>query len=155
MLFIASSKASTGSFDVFSFNCYSRVPEEKIEQARASGKPMLVGEWHFGAPDNGLLRTALLSAKTQEERGKAYKRYIETVASDPDMVGAHYFEYNNQTLMGRFDGEHMAHGLIDCTNLPYPHMVKAITESSERIYGLMTGELEPYTEPIEYLDPSW
>jgi len=146
---------SCKAFDVFSFNCYSRVPEEKIEQARASGKPMLVGEWHFGAPDNGLLRTALLSAKTQEERGKAYKRYIETVAGDPDMVGAHYFEYNNQTLMGRFDGEHMAHGLIDCTNLPYPHMVKAITESSERIYGLMTGELEPYNEPIEYLDPSW
>ncbi len=142
-------------FDVFSFNCYNRTPQEKIEQARVTGKPMIIGEWHFGAPDTGLRRTALLSAINQEERGKAYRRYMETVASDPNMVGAHYFEYNNQTVMGRFDGEHMAHGIIDCTNLPYPHMVNAIKTTSARLYGLMTGELKKYDEEIQYLDPAW
>ena len=142
-------------FDVLSFNCYSKHPEDSLAIARAAGKPMLIGEWHFGGPDNGLLRTALLSAASQEERGKAYKRYLQTVAADPGCVGAHYFEYNNQTLMGRFDGEHMAHGLIDCTNLPYPHMVAAIKDCSGNLYDIMTGARPPYNEPIEYLTPAW
>ena len=146
---------SCRAFDIFSFNCYSRRPEERIALARQSGKPMLIGEWHFGGPDNGLLRTALLSAATQEERGRAYRRYLETVAADPDMVGAHYFEYNNQTLMGRFDGEHMAHGLIDCTNLPYPHMVEAIKTTSDRLYQVLTGEIPAFNEEIKYLEPFW
>ena len=146
---------SCRAFDIFSFNCYSRTPEKHIALARQSGKPMLIGEWHFGAPDAGLLRTALLSAVTQQERAKAYRRYIETVAADPYMVGAHYFEYNNQTLMGRFDGEHMSHGIIDCCNKPYPHLVQAIAQSSERLYDVLTGAVKPYDEPVSYLEPSW
>jgi hypothetical protein len=142
-------------FDVFSFNCYNKHPENSLAAARVAGKPTLIGEWHFGGPDNGLLRTALLSAASQEERGKAYKRYLQTAAADPNCVGAHYFEYNNQTLMGRFDGEHMAHGLIDCTNLPYPHMVEAIKTCSEQLYDVLSGAVPPYDEPIEYLSPEW
>jgi hypothetical protein len=142
-------------FDVFSFNCYNKHPETSLLAARAAGKPTLIGEWHFGGPDCGMLRTALLSAASQEERGKAYRRYLQMAAADLHCVGAHYFEYNNQTLMGRFDGEHMAHGLIDCTNLPYPHMVEAIKACSSQIYDLMTGRTAPDDEPITYLSPVW
>ena len=70
-------------------------------------------------------------------------------------MGAHYFEYNNQTLMGRFDGEHMAHGVIDCCNKPYPFMVEAMKTCSENLYALMTGEKAPYNEPIEYQKEVW
>lgn len=142
-------------FDVLSFNCYSHHPEDSLALGHRANKPLLIGEWHFGGPDNGLLRTALLSAASQQERGKAYRRYLETCAADKCCVGAHYFEYNNQTLMGRFDGEHMAHGIIDCCNLPYPHMVEAMKTCSRNLYALMTGEKAPYDEPIEYQKEVW
>lgn len=146
---------SCRAFDVLSFNCYSREPEARFELARPLDKPCLISEWHFGGSDNGLLRTALISAASQEERGKAYRRYLEHCAADKNCVGAHYFEYNNQTLLGRFDGEHMAHGVIDCCNLPYPAMAEAMKICSERLLELMEGRTEPYDGPIEYQKENW
>ena len=92
---------------------------------------------------------------TQEERGKAYRKFIEEAAACPWCVGAHYFEYNDQSLLGRFDGEHMAHGLIDCTNRPYPPMERAIAAASDELYAVLTGEKAPYSAQIQYLEPHW
>lgn len=142
-------------FDVVSFNCYSKTPEKYFDLARVTEKPMIIGEWHFGAPDSGLLRTGILGAVSQEERAKAYRRYCEISAADPNCVGIHYFEYNNQTLMGRFDGEHAAHGIIDCCNLPYPLMVEAMKISSSNLYSVMTGQKAPYDGPVRYLEKAW
>ena len=101
------------------------------------------------------MRTALQSCVDQENRAKAYRKFLEEAASCPWCVGAHYFEYNDQSLLGRFDGEHMAHGLIDCTNRPYPAMAKAIFQTSDELYRVLTGEQEPYCAEIEYLSPHW
>ena len=150
-------KAVAGSeiFDVLSFNCYKHSPQEMLELARKTGKPALIGEWHFGGQEIGLLRTALVSCETQRERGKAYRAYVEAAAANPCCVGAHYFEYNDQSLLGRFDGEHMAHGLIDCANRPYPEMARAISLTSDELYGVLTGEREPFQAEIKWLDPHW
>ena len=142
-------------FDVFSFNCYRHSPKEMLEMSRRVNKPVLIGEWHFGGQEVGLLRTALQSCVTQEERGKAYRKFIEEAAACPWCVGAHYFEYNDQSLLGRFDGEHMAHGLIDCTNRPYPPMERAIATASDELYAVLTGEKAPYSAQIQYLEPHW
>ncbi|MBQ8081749.1 MAG: beta-galactosidase [Clostridia bacterium] len=152
-----SEKSVDGSaiFDVFSFNCYKPSALPRLEKIRRLDKPTIIGEWHFGGADCGLYRTALLSCVSQEERGKAYRRYLEEAASCPWCVGAHYFEYNDQTVMGRFDGEHMEHGLIDCTNRPYPEMEKAIMATSDVLYEVHAGERPPYQEPFQLLDPHW
>src|SRR5690606_29977259 len=107
-----SEKVVDGSaiFDVFSFNCYRHSPAEMLNLAKRADKPVLIGEWHFGGQEVGLLRTALQSCVSQEERAKAYQQFLEEAAACPWCVGAHYFEYNDQSLLGRFDGEHMAHG---------------------------------------------
>jgi len=142
-------------FDVLSFNCYQRSAEPKLDYAMPLNKPAIIGEWHFGGQEIGLLRTALISCTTQEERAKAYKRYLQHAAAHPNCVGAHYFEYNDQTLMGRFDGEHMAHGVIDCTNKPYPPLAKAISDTSDVLYDVLTGEKEPFDAEIDWLEPKW
>ena len=49
----------------------------------------------------------------------------------------------------------MAHGIIDCCNKPYPHMVEAMKACSNDLYALMTGEKAPYNEPIEYQKEVW
>ncbi len=142
-------------FDVFSFNCYRHSAKEMLQTVKRVGKPALIGEWHFGGQEVGLMRTALQSCVSQKERGKAYKAFLQEVAACPWCVGAHYFEYNDQSLLGRFDGEHMAHGVIDCTNKPYPPMAEAISETSDVLYQVLTGERAPFHEPIEYLQPHW
>ena len=142
--------ASCKAFDIVSFNCYLKTPEERIRQFSPTNKPVIIGEWHFTGPAYGLLRSGLQRTANQEERGKAYRRYCEMCAAEPNCVGISYFEYNNQSLMGRFDGEHMAHGLIDCCNRPYPELVEAIKTSSAGLYDIMTGKAEPYDGPVGY-----
>lgn len=59
-------------YDVFSFNRYAPNATESLELASSiSNMPMIIGEWHIGGGDKGLLSNGLLSAPTQEERGKA------------------------------------------------------------------------------------
>ena len=71
-------------------------------------------------------------------------------------MGAHYFEYNEQSLLGRFDGEHMSHGLIDCANRPYPAMARMLEETSAGLYDVLTGRKAPYTVPsLRWLEPHW
>jgi hypothetical protein len=142
-------------FDVLSFNCYARSAVPKLDMATPLNKPAIIGEWHFGGQEIGLLRTALISCTTQEERAKAYKKFLQEAAAHPMCVGAHYFEYNDQTLMGRFDGEHMAHGVIDCTNKPYPALAKAISDTSDVLFDVLTGNQEPFDAEIEWLVPKW
>ena len=146
--------AGSAIFDVFSFNCYKTSCKEMLERTRCANKPVLIGEWHFGGQEIGLMRTALLSCVTQQERGKAYRRYIEEAAACPWCVGAHYFEYNDQSLLGRFDGEHMAHGLIDVTNRPYP-LVKDIAQASDELYDVLCGRQAPYQTELAMVDPHW
>ncbi len=142
-------------FDVLSFNCYQHSAIPKLTLAERVNKPVIIGEWHFGGQEIGLLRTALQSCTTQEERGKAYKMFLQEAASHPLCVGAHYFEYNDQTLMGRFDGEHMAHGVIDCTNKPYPPLARAIEETSDVLFDVLTKRKKPFSAEIEWLYPMW
>lgn len=142
-------------FDVFSFNCYKHSPMEMLNMVCHVNKPVIIGEWHFGAQEIGLLRTSLQSCQTQEDRGKAYSNYLLEAASCPWCVGAHYFEYNDQSLLGRFDGEHMAHGIIDCTNRPYPAMAEAIARTSGMLYKVLTGETDASSQPVKYLGPHW
>ncbi|HBP38617.1 MAG TPA: beta-galactosidase, partial [Clostridiales bacterium] len=142
-------------FDVLSFNCYKRDPSEKLRLAASAGKPVIIGEWHVGEPESGLWRSGHICAATSTDRGKAYRHYVETAAAFPCCVGTHYFEYNDQSLLGRFDGEHMAHGLIDCTNRPYPEMARAISACSDALYGVLTGSRPPFAEPVSYRDPAF
>lgn len=148
--------AGSAIFDVFSFNCYDRSPAQRLDMARRSGKPVIIGEWHIGGQETGLMRTALLSCETQEDRARACRQYLEEAAACPWCVAAHYFEYNDQSLLGRFDGEHMSHGLIDCANRPYPAMARMLEETSAGLYDVLTGRKAPYTAPsLRWLEPHW
>jgi len=72
-------------FDVFSINCYrERVPEELGEKIEAVvGRPVLIGEWHFGALDVGLPASGIGHVPSQADRGKAYRVYLEDAAAKP------------------------------------------------------------------------
>jgi hypothetical protein len=137
---------SAESFDVFTINSYSMAPplDAIAEIARRTHKPVMIGEFHFGALDRGLPSTGLKGVASQEERGVAYRRYVEAAAANPDVVGAHYFILNDQELLGRFDGENFQIGFVDVCHRPYRELVLAATKTHEAIYDVMQGRAEAF-----------
>jgi len=124
--------------DVVSFNIYA--PELGPRDSalfHALDKPVIIGEFHFGATDRGMFHTGLVPVATQAERGSAYVRYLESMLRHPAVVGTHWFQYMDQPTTGRhYDGENYNIGLVDVTDQPYPHLTGAAAELHRRMYPL-------------------
>ena len=140
-------------FDVFSMNCYeSRI--RSVEMARIHEllrRPILVGEWHFGALDAGLPATGIGAVRGQEARGQAFRIYTEDAAAKPWCIGVHYFTLYDQSALGRFDGENYNIGFMDVCNRPYEPLATAARISHERLYPLALGQVQPFQDAPEYL----
>jgi hypothetical protein len=132
-------------FDVFSFNNYSIQPSAWLMNQIASETdlPVLIGEYHFGVPERGM-GPGIVQVANQEERANAYRFYNEQGYSHPSLVGAHWFQWLDQSNTGRDDGENYSIGLLDITDRPYPELIKAIQETSKHLYEIHSGERKPY-----------
>jgi len=133
-------------FDVFSLNCYQFAPDrEQIANiSQRLNKPVMIGEFHFGAADVGMLAYGIRAVATQEERGDAYRHYVEQAAAIPELIGIHYFQWNDQPVLGRSDGENYQIGLVDVCNRPYEPFIQAVKKAHEEMYGVRTGITKPY-----------
>ena len=127
-------------FDVFSLNGYQESPYTEVQKAgELTGKPVLIGEFHFGAIDAGLPAAGICSVSTQKDRGLAYRYYYEQGMKSPYFVGAHYFILNDQPVLGRFDGENMQIGLVDVCNKPYGDFVAEVQDTNRSVYAMADG----------------
>jgi hypothetical protein len=135
------------AFDVYSVNIYDEeVPAARVKEiSELTGKPILIGEFHFGTPGRGLA-ASLVQVRDQNERGKAYRYYVENALAMPELVGTHYFQWADQPSTGRFDGENYNIGLVDVTDRPYPALVVALKATHGRALRLHRGELAPARE---------
>lgn len=140
-------------FDVFSINIYSAdfAPDPAMirEYSEASGRPVLIGEFTACAPGRGLQGLFYFTHKVrdQEERGRAYRFYVESSAANPYIVGAHWFQLVDDLPTGRpSDGERLNYGFIDVLDLPYPPLVTAARETHRRMYDLKFGRTQPYSQ---------
>jgi hypothetical protein len=133
-------------FDVFSFNCYDLYPKKEFmdQILEGTGLPMIIGEYHFGTVDRGMAQS-LWQVNSQKERGVAYRYYTERAYSHPGLIGTAYFQWSDQDLTGRRDGENYNCGLVDVTDRPYQHQVEAMMETAKRLQEIHTGK----TKPIE------
>ncbi len=129
-------RACAESADVVSFNVYlPRVSRNECEKAVACGKPVLIGEFHFGATDRGMFHPGLGPTRNQEARAAAYAGYLQSVIDCPALVGCHWFQYVDEPVTGRwFDGENYNIGFVDVTDTPYPELVKTARETHAGIY---------------------
>ena len=131
-------------FDVFSENIYSYGPSRaRLDSLYALvQRPMLIGEFHIGVPGRGMA-SGLVQAANQEERGVAYRYYVEQCAAHPAMVGTHWFQWLDQPATGRNDGENYNIGFIDVTDQPYEELVAAAKLTHERLLEIHQGRLPP------------
>lgn len=138
--------AGADAFDVFSINGYRDQPQADViaRCAEAAGAPVLIGEFHTGALDRGLPDGGLRVVHTQQDRADCYRYYVEQGAAIPELVGAHYFQWNDQHAVGRHDGENWQIGVVDICQQPYEEFVSGARRSHARIYRVALGELRPF-----------
>ncbi|MFO7974849.1 MAG: beta-galactosidase, partial [Candidatus Hydrogenedentota bacterium] len=120
--------------DVVSINFY--LP--KLSKAVLSDidKPVIIGEFHFGALDRGMFHPGLQAAANQNERGKLYVQYVRSVAEHPNFVGCHWFKYADQPLTGRaMDGENYSIGLVTKVDVPHKTFLKYVKEVHAEAYA--------------------
>jgi len=86
----------------------------------------------------GLKQTA-----SQEDRGVAYRCYVENAMADRNLVGAHWFEWVDEPSTGRFDGENYNIGMLDVTDRPYRELVEAAKETHRRLLDVHAGMTAP------------
>ena len=135
------------SFDVLSFNCYALTPDkEMMDRAfRLTGMPMIIGEYHFGTVDRGMAQS-LWQVNSQQERGVAYRYHTENAFAHPALIGTAYFQWCDQDLTGRGDGENYNCGFVDVTDRPYKYQVEAAMETAKSLYAVHSGETPPFDQ---------
>lgn len=144
--------AGMNYFDVFSINCYQLQPpaEELAIVSEKLARPMLIGEWHFGAVDVGLPASGICRVADQRHRGLAYRRYVELAAAVPSLVGTHYFQLYDQSMLGRFDGENYNIGMLDVCGKEYEPLAGAARVTHERLYRVAAGIEAPFDTEVDY-----
>ncbi len=138
-------------FDVFSINCYKLMPDkEEIKSiSEKTGRPCMIGEYHFGAPDRGLIGAGLRSVATQKDRGEAYRYFTEQAASIKELLGVHYFTQNDEPTLGRSDGEAWQIGTVDVCQTVYAEFIEGMEEAHRNLYEVASGVRNPYDIPPE------
>ena len=142
--------------DVVSLNWYDQhVPPEGARISAELKRPVMIGEFHFGALDAGLPAAGLYGCVDQKQRGRAYRRYVEHAASQPWCVGAHWFTLYDNSAMGRFpNGEWNNSGFFDVCHRPYEPLCRAARATHKRLYAVAASTKRPFAGPVEYLFPS-
>ena len=134
-IFLAAAKYS----DVISVNRYA----ESVADLRLPGdvdKPVVIGEFHFGALDRGKFHASLRPVPDQQARGAAYEKYVRSALENPLIVGTHWHQYGDQATTGRDDGENFQNGFVDVCDTPYTETIVACRRIGYRLYKVRTGQ---------------
>ena len=127
------SRAAAKFCDVVSYNRYSYSVED-LRLPDNLDKPIIIGEFHFGALDRGMFHTGLRKTADQQDRAAKYKDYVQGALRNPFIVGTHWFQYKDQATTGRGDGENYQIGFVDVCDRPYPEIIQACREIGTSLY---------------------
>lgn len=94
-----------------------------------AGKPILITEYYSSAMQNqsGNMNdsSGFPTLDTQKEREASFRRQTEFLLRQPDVLGAHWFQYYDEPRHGRHDGENYNFGLVDIDGKPYKGLARA------------------------------
>ena len=121
--------------DVLSYNIY-RFDLTDFALPQGIDKPVMIGEFHFGALDRGLFHPGLVYTESQQERGERYYNYVRSALEHPLFIGTHWHQFSDQAATGRFDGENFQVGFTDICDKPYYETIEKIREVGYRMYEI-------------------
>ena len=126
-------RAATKFCDVVSYNRYTY----SVEDQRLPGdinKPIIIGEFHFGALDRGMFHTGLKEATDQQHRAELYEAYVRGALRNRYIVGTHWFQFRDQPTTGRGDGENYQIGFVDICDTPNSEIIAASRRIGNDLY---------------------
>ncbi|MEM6312698.1 MAG: beta-agarase, partial [Planctomycetota bacterium] len=86
--------------------------------------------------DRNHFHPGLSGVPTQAGRADAYRTYVMSGLAQPHIVGVHWFQYVDQAISGRSDGENYNAGFVDITDQPYTELTETARELGEKMYEL-------------------
>ncbi|MDQ5978924.1 MAG: hypothetical protein QG602_1898 [Verrucomicrobiota bacterium] len=121
--------------DVLSLNRYYVSVAKLTLGETPVDRPILIGEFHFGALDRGSFSSALAPVMDQAARAIAYQEYVGSALRNPAIVGTHWFQFYDQPPSGRFDTENYQTGFVDIADTPYEETVAAARAMARQLYS--------------------
>lgn len=103
-------------------------------------KPIIIGEFHFGALDRGLPHTGLRNVMNQQQRKNMYLSYLTNGLKNPQIVGIHWFQYADEPYTGRFDGENYQIGFVDICDKPYEETIEGVRSIGYGMYRIRANQ---------------
>ncbi|MET2985599.1 alpha-amylase family protein [Aureibaculum conchae] len=122
--------------DVLSFNRYNYTVSEIKFDTTVNDLPIIIGEFHFGALDRGMPHTGLRSALNQKQRALLYYNYVASALENPQVVGTHWFQYQEHAFTGRGDGENYQIGFVDVCDTPYNEIINKSKIIGDKMYDI-------------------
>jgi hypothetical protein len=126
-------RASAKYCDVVSFNKYATSIRD-LKLPDNIDRPIIIGEFHFPAWDRSFAAKADCGQLCEEQRADSYWYYLTGALENPLVVGTHWFQYLDQPLTGRTDGENFPIGFLDVTDTPYDELTKVTRELGDNLY---------------------
>ncbi len=136
--------------DVVSYNYYTYAVDTaalKRYHEWSGGKPMMLSEFFWSSPkDSGLLGGRAVNS--QQERGLAYRNYVEQSAALGFIIGIEWFTLIDQAATGRwfsqYNGESYNTGLISVADRPWKDMLAEMMKTNHGIYDVLFGSRVPF-----------
>jgi hypothetical protein len=128
-------KASRGLTDVQSINIYSADAQLDREMFDAmyneAQQPIVISEYAFhslGGRSGNKNLSGFIWGHVTDQKAKAdgYRLFTTRMARVPYIIGADWFQWNDEPPSGREDGEDVNFGVVDAKDKPYKNLVKAI-----------------------------
>ena len=130
------SRAAYEICDVVSCNIYRSGVAFYAPPPGAKDKPAIIGEFHIGRIDKGSPYGGLLEVPDAQKAAEAYKKYMVSAIENPNIVGAHWFQWHDMFVTGRADGANATCGFVSVTDEPDYALADAIREVSAQLYKL-------------------
>jgi len=127
-------RAAAKYCDVVSFNKYN-TSIRNLNLPDGLDRPILIGEFHFPAWDRSFAAKADCGRLCEKQRADSYWYYLTGALDNPLIVGTHWFQYLDQPLTGRGDGENFPIGFVDVTDTPYDELIKVTRDLGENLYS--------------------
>ena len=126
-------RAAAKHCDVVSFNKYA-TSIRNLNLPDGLDRPIIIGEFHFPAWDRSFAANADCGRLCEAQRADSYWYYLAGALDNPLIVGTHWFQYLDQPLTGRADGENFPIGFVDVTDTPYNELTKVTRELGDNLY---------------------
>ena len=122
--------------DIIGMNVYAHSPSPMLKLPKdVADKPVIIGEFTFATGHkSNFVAEGWCAVHSDKERVDCINYYINDALANPLIIGAHWFQWQDQPMTGREDGEAFGFGLLDICDTPHYETVKAFHSLSKKMY---------------------